>query len=69
MSKTSITAEVLTAVAAQYALSRLLSRACSYAETRETEDLCGHPEHASRMQPDPVRLVPAQFSAIPAPAR
>jgi hypothetical protein len=68
MSKTSITAEVLTAVAAQYALSRLLSRACSYAETRETEDLCGHPEHASRVQPVSVRPVPAQHRAMPAPA-
>jgi len=56
MSKTSATAEVLTALTAQYALSRLLSRASTYAETQEAKDLCGHP-------------LPVQRSATPVPAR
>lgn len=43
MKKTTFAAEVLTAAAMQYGLSRLLAAATSRAEDREEVELAGHP--------------------------
>ena len=43
MNKTTFAAEVLTAAAMQYGLSRLLAAAASRAEDREEVELSGHP--------------------------
>ncbi len=44
MKKTTFAAEVLTAAAMQYGLSRLLAAATSRAEDREEAELAGHPQ-------------------------